>query len=51
MSMQGIMIFRSLPEALNAGYHIFDRRADGYLMRTSTSRGYAFAMVILAGLA
>lgn len=42
--MSGILVFRSLPEALRAGYQIFDRIDDGYLMRTRTGRGWAMAV-------
>lgn len=43
--MQGLTIFPSLMEALNAGYHVYDRTARGYLMRTRTAAGWALALV------
>jgi hypothetical protein len=45
--MQGILTFRSLGQALRAGYHLYDRTSDGYLVRTRTSRGWALALVLL----
>ena len=45
--MQGILIFRSLTEALRAGFTIYDRTADGYLVRTRTAESWAFALVIV----
>jgi hypothetical protein len=45
--MPGITVFSSVPAALRAGYHVFDRTADGYLMRTRTARGWALALVDL----
>jgi hypothetical protein len=41
--MQGLLIFKSLTEALRAGFHVYDRTSDGYLMRTRTPKGWAFA--------
>jgi hypothetical protein len=41
--MQGLLVFRSLAEALRAGYVICDRTRDGYLMRIRTSNGWAMA--------
>lgn len=43
--MQGLMIFRSLSDALRAGYQVYDRTSDGYLVRTRTSRGWSIALV------
>jgi hypothetical protein len=45
--MQGILTFQSLGQALRAGYHVYDRTADGYLVRTRTPRGWALALVPL----
>jgi hypothetical protein len=45
--MQGMTVFRSLVEALRAGFEVHDRIAAGYLMRTRTNRGYALAIVDL----
>ena len=45
--MNGMLIFRTLTEALRAGFEVYDRTAAGYLMRTRTDRGYALAVVDL----
>jgi hypothetical protein len=42
--MSGVLVFRSLAEAIRAGFHVYDRTRDGYLMRTRTARGWAFAL-------
>ena len=43
--MAGLVVFRSLSEALKAGFQIYDRTTDGYLVRTRTSTGWAMALV------
>ena len=43
--MSGIVTFRSLAEALKAGYHVYDRTATGYIVRVKTSAGWALALV------
>ena len=43
--MNGILVFETLEAALRAGFELFDRNADGYLVRIRTSRGYAIALV------
>ena len=43
--MQGILTFKSMDEALARGYSFFDRIDGGYLVRTSTSKGWALAIV------
>ncbi len=43
--MAGLMIFRSLADALRAGYQVYDRTSDGYLVRTRTTAGWAIALV------
>jgi hypothetical protein len=43
--MHGIMTFSSLTDALRAGFQIFDRTSDGYLVRTRTAAGWALAIV------
>ena len=43
--MAGLMVFRSLADALRAGFQIYDRTADGYLVRTRTANGWAMALV------
>ena len=42
-----MLIFHSLVNALQQGYHVFDRTATGYLVRTRTPRGWALALVEL----
>jgi hypothetical protein len=44
--MPGIQVFKTLADALRAGYTVFDRTSDGYLVRTRTSSGWAMALVI-----
>ena len=43
--MTGLMVFSSVTEALRAGYQIYDRTADGYIVRIQTARGWAMALV------
>lgn len=43
--MVGITVFRSVNEALRAGFSVYDRTSDGYLVRTRTARGWALAVV------
>jgi len=43
--MPGITVFKSLAEALNAGFHVYDRTEGGYLVRTRTATGWAMAIV------
>jgi hypothetical protein len=43
--MSGLMVFRSLADALRAGFQIYDRTQDGYLVRTRTANGWAMALV------
>jgi hypothetical protein len=45
--MHGITTFDSIQAALRAGYQVYDRSADGYLVRTRTSAGWALARVVL----
>jgi hypothetical protein len=45
--MRGIMTFRSLAEALRAGYQVYERTDTGYLVRTRTKNGFALALVPL----
>lgn len=44
--MAGVVVFRSLSEALRAGYQVYERTASGYLVRTRTDKGWAMAVVI-----
>ncbi len=43
--MAGLLVFKSLADALRAGFQIYDRTQDGYLVRTRTSSGWAMAIV------
>jgi len=43
--MSGLVVFTSLREALNAGYHVYGRTERGYLARLRTDRGWALALV------
>ena|SRR5581483_6310146 len=43
--MSGLVVFTSLREALNAGYHVYGRTDRGYLARLRTDRGWALALV------
>ncbi len=43
--MSGLMVFKSLADALRAGFQIYDRTPDGYLVRTQTAQGWAMALV------
>lgn len=47
--MSGLVVFASLREALNAGYHIYGRTERGYLARLRTEGGWALALVECAG--
>jgi hypothetical protein len=42
--MQGILVFNTLAEAVASGFEVFDRTADGYLVRKRTDRGWAIAL-------
>jgi hypothetical protein len=44
-NMQGFMVFRSLVDAVRAGYQIVDRTSDGYIVRAKTTAGWALALV------
>jgi hypothetical protein len=43
--MAGLMVFDSVADALKAGFQIYDRTQDGYLVRARTARGWAMALV------
>ncbi|MFN2529554.1 MAG: hypothetical protein ABR584_12650 [Candidatus Baltobacteraceae bacterium] len=43
--MNGLVVFTSITEALRAGYQVYDRTADGYLVRIQTGAGWATALV------
>jgi hypothetical protein len=42
-------VFSSLTAALHAGFHVYDRTENGYLVRTRTTHGWALALVDLRG--
>jgi len=44
----GIVVFRSVREALQAGYHIYGKTDEGYLARMRTEGGWALALVVIA---
>ena len=43
--MTGVVVFSSLREALNAGYHIYGKSERGYLARLRTDAGWALALI------
>lgn len=43
-AMYGLLVFKSLAEAIRAGFQVYDRTHDGYLMRTRTANGWALAL-------
>jgi hypothetical protein len=43
--MSGLVVFTSLREALDAGYHVYERTDRGYLARLRTAAGWALALV------
>lgn len=43
--MSGLVVFKSLADALAAGYQVYERTPDGYLVRTLTASGWAIAIV------
>ncbi|HXP93611.1 MAG TPA: hypothetical protein VN905_09090 [Candidatus Binatia bacterium] len=43
--MHGLVVFKSLADALRAGYQIYDRTENGYLVRMKTAAGWAMAIV------
>jgi hypothetical protein len=46
--MNGIRVFASIGEALRAGFQVYDRTDNGYLVRTRTQRGWALAIVSIS---
>ena len=43
--MQGLTVFPNLPEALNAGFHVYDRTPNGYVVRRRSVAGWTLALV------
>ena len=44
----GIIVFNSVRDALQAGYHIYGKTGDGYLARMRTERGWALAIIVIS---
>lgn len=40
-----LVVFRSLSDAMQAGFQVYDRSETGYLVRTRTPQGWALAIV------
>lgn len=45
--MTGIKVFETLEEAQKAGFAVFDRIPDGYLVRKDLGQSFALAIVKL----
>jgi hypothetical protein len=45
--MAGLLTFPTLKDALHAGFHVYDRTENGYLVRTRTAHGFALALVVM----
>ncbi len=44
--MQGVLVLKTISDAIAQGFEIFDRTRDGYyVVRKMTSRGWALAIV------
>jgi hypothetical protein len=41
----GLLVFKDLADALRNGFELFEKSANGYLVRTRTDAGWAFALV------
>lgn len=44
---RGLMVFYTLKDALQAGFQVYDRTQNGYLVRQKTTAGWALAVVDL----
>lgn len=44
--MAGIVVFKTLAEAVRMGFQIYDRTPNGYVVQRQTGSGYAFALVV-----
>ena len=44
--MQGVLVLKTMADAIAAGFEYFDKTADGYLVRKKTPLGWALAIVI-----
>jgi hypothetical protein len=49
-TMQGILTFSSLEEAVRAGFSVYDRTSSGYIVRAQRRDGFALAIVRVRGL-
>jgi hypothetical protein len=47
LEVSGIQVFRSLAEALRCGFQVYDKTAEGYLVRCRTANGWAMALVVV----
>jgi hypothetical protein len=45
VSMAGIIVFETLYQALREGYSVYDKTAEGFLMRIQTKNGWGMALV------
>jgi hypothetical protein len=46
--MSGLVVFNSLSQAIANGYQVYDRTAEGYLVRTRLDNRWALAVVRVA---
>jgi lipid-binding SYLF domain-containing protein len=44
--MAGITVFASIADALRAGFVVYDRTEDGYVVRRHTANGWEQALVV-----
>jgi hypothetical protein len=45
----GMRVFRSVPEALQAGFQIYDRTPNGYIARARIDGRWQMALIELTG--
>jgi hypothetical protein len=45
MHMNGLLVFKTVADALRAGFEVYDRTENGYLVRMKTEKGWAMAVV------
>jgi hypothetical protein len=43
--MPGMIVFKTLSDALKAGFELYDKTEYGYLVRLRTEKGWAMAVV------
>lgn len=48
MEATGVLVFKSLADAIRAGYQVESSTPKGYIVRTRTDRGFVRAVVDLA---